>query len=418
MATTSGQSPTLSTVSTCRRHRPLGSQAREIVYNVHAYLTENKKKFHLEYNVLESTSDATGVSRSTVNRIVRERKKSVTGEDSTFPFAPKQRGGQNKIEFSPFVEGAIRRKIHEFYLVRKEYPSVNNVLNALREDGTVTCSRESLRLKIRDLGFEWNYINDQSNRKLLTENSEIVLWRRQFLQAIKQFRQSKRVIVYFGTTYWHTLHITTKCRQSAEEISKGKKVIIVRGGGEMGFILNSLLLFKSKTPMENQHSNINNSHFMKWVEELVVPNLPASSVVIVDNTPYHTLDENIKSKLMKNIKVKLSPKDSSFDKLLQSHGHEVLRLPPYHPDLNPIELVWGDIKNKVDKECLSAKLKENKDFLLNCFYQIAVEKWKVYCTHVQKIEDEYLQHHELMDGSIHSFIAQVVIYVFMYYRLS
>ena len=32
-------------------------------------------------------------------------------------------------------------------------------------------------------------------------------------------------------------------------------------------------------------------------------------------------------------------KTYKFDFLLQQHGHTVLRLPPYHPDLNPIELI-------------------------------------------------------------------------------
>lgn len=29
------------------------------------------------------------------------------------------------------------------------------------------------------------------------------------------------------------------------------------------------------------------------------------------------------------------------DEMLKEHGHEVLRLPPYHCDLNPIELIWS-----------------------------------------------------------------------------
>ncbi|KAJ0403396.1 hypothetical protein ATCC90586_005340 [Pythium insidiosum] len=29
------------------------------------------------------------------------------------------------------------------------------------------------------------------------------------------------------------------------------------------------------------------------------------------------------------------------------HGHEILFTPPYHPDLQPIELVWGAIKNRI-----------------------------------------------------------------------
>lgn len=37
-----------------------------------------------------------------------------------------------------------------------------------------------------------------------------------------------------------------------------------------------------------------------------------------------------------------------LDKMLEEHGHSVLRLPPapYHPDLDPIELCWGIIKGE------------------------------------------------------------------------
>ena len=33
-----------------------------------------------------------------------------------------------------------------------------------------------------------------------------------------------------------------------------------------------------------------------------------------------------------------------IDELAKPHGVEVLRLPPYHPDLNPIEVVWAHEK--------------------------------------------------------------------------
>jgi hypothetical protein len=36
------------------------------------------------------------------------------------------------------------------------------------------------------------------------------------------------------------------------------------------------------------------------------------------------------------------------DKITQEHGH--LLLPPYHPHLNPIELIWAKIKGKVASE--------------------------------------------------------------------
>ena len=35
------------------------------------------------------------------------------------------------------------------------------------------------------------------------------------------------------------------------------------------------------------------------------------------------------------------------DEILMKHIHLPLHLPPYHPDLNPIELVWGEIKGEL-----------------------------------------------------------------------
>jgi hypothetical protein len=39
-----------------------------------------------------------------------------------------------------------------------------------------------------------------------------------------------------------------------------------------------------------------------------------------------------------------------------------VHLPPCHPDLNPTELVCGDIKNRVAQECMSMNLKEIQTF--------------------------------------------------------
>lgn len=66
-----------------------------------------------------------------------------------------------------------------------------------------------------------------------------------------QYRAEGRSIVYTDETYIHSSH-TQEHRwsdQSGKElkkpISKGKRLIIVHAGGEMGFIQNALLIFKS-----------------------------------------------------------------------------------------------------------------------------------------------------------------------------
>ena len=58
-----------------------------------------------------------------------------------------------------------------------------------------------------------------------------------------------------------------------------------------------------------------------------------------------------------------------IDELAKKHGHKNLRLPSYHPDLNPIELIWSQIKSYVTRN--------NKDFNI---------------TGVQKLFEESLEH--------------------------
>lgn len=38
------------------------------------------------------------------------------------------------------------------------------------------------------------------------------------------------------------------------------------------------------------------------------------------------------------------------DKIITKYGYDVIRSPPYHSDLNSIELVWGDIKQESLRE--------------------------------------------------------------------
>ena len=39
------------------------------------------------------------------------------------------------------------------------------------------------------------------------------------------------------------------------------------------------------------------------------------------------------------------------DELAKKQGHEILRTPPYHPELQPIELCWGVVKNHIARNC-------------------------------------------------------------------
>jgi hypothetical protein len=72
--------------------------------------------------------------------------------------------------------------------------------------------------------------------------------------------------------------------------------------------------------------NIDTDVFNTWIEKDLIPKLPKHSVVVMDNATFH-----------KSQKTKI---------LIESNGHKIAFLPPYSPDLNPIEHKWAQAKAK------------------------------------------------------------------------
>ena len=63
----------------------------------------------------------------------------------------------------------------------------------------------------------------------------------------------------------------------------------------------------------------------------------------------------VKSSLYEIIKIhKPLEKSYEIDKLAIEMGHEVVYLPPYHCEFNPMELVWAQVKDYVRKEKLNS----------------------------------------------------------------
>ena len=62
-------------------------------------------------------------------------------------------------------------------------------------------------------------------------------------------------------------------------------------------------------------------------------------------------EDSLKSELLEILK-KLAPEPIfAIDEIVQKLGHEVIRTPPYHPELQPIETCWGVVKNHVARKC-------------------------------------------------------------------
>lgn len=72
------------------------------------------------------------------------------------------------------------------------------------------------------------------------------------------------------------------------------------------------------------NGNVTREVFVAWVKQDLIPKLPSDSVLVIDNATFH--------------------KDIRIRQALESSGHFLEYLPPYSPDLNPIEKKWAQAK--------------------------------------------------------------------------
>jgi transposase len=75
---------------------------------------------------------------------------------------------------------------------------------------------------------------------------------------------------------------------------------------------------------------INSKLFLAWVEQFLLPTLRPGDVVILDNLGSH--------------------KGQAVRRAIRRAGAHLLFLPPYSPDLNPIEMLFAKLKTLLRKE--------------------------------------------------------------------
>ena len=68
---------------------------------------------------------------------------------------------------------------------------------------------------------------------------------------------------------------------------KGQRLIVVHAGGVKGWVDGTDLVFNSKTNSVDYHDKMNTEHYMEWLTQQLLPNLPPNSVIIVNSTTYH-----------------------------------------------------------------------------------------------------------------------------------
>ena len=81
-----------------------------------------------------------------------------------------------------------------------------------------------------------------------------------------------------------------------------------------------------------------------------------------------------------------------IDQLAEEHGHKILRLPPYHSELNPIEYIWANIKGHVARSNVSFTMTKVKTLFEEGHQRVQESSaWAQAVSHVIKDEDIFWQ---------------------------
>ena len=101
--------------------------------------------------------------------------------------------------------------------------------------------------------------------------------------------------------------------------------------------------------------------FKSWLKENLVKTLHEGDIVIMDNMSSH--------------------KVSGVKDLIEAVGAHIKYLPPYSPDLNPIENMWSKVKSELRKasEATSEQLMEATGRALDKVTQSDAKGWFEHC---------------------------------------
>ena len=208
--------------------------------------------------------------------------------------------------------------------------------------------------------------------------------------------------------------------------SRGNRLLILGMIGPEGVVHETTKIWirsDRKVMTEDYHNDIDSKTYYEWLKN-VLPYLPQNAILVIDNASIHNkrsagtptsqtikqdmqnwlISKNInfspnalKAELWEIIKEKLkSEPEYDIDKMVKKIRKDITleRLPPYHCELNPIEMVWGILKRDVRKSPFK-HVQDVKKITESAFQKITPEMVQNCIDHVEEQEAWYRSLHKL-----------------------
>lgn len=357
---------------------------KQLVINLKEFydIERREKKFKAPW-AIEQTAKGLRIGEATVRRILAEYNKNQKSipDDSIKPRGKPEYVIPNNLQ--PIVRQYIRSQN-----LKGVHVSVDLVSNHLIQiDPDCNFPATTLWRTLSRWGFTYG---TGKRRSALKERDYVILARRRYLRQKRLNRNPDgsfiRPEVYLDETFINKNHSNQFTWYSEEDgpyvnkpAGKGERLIIVNAITREGWVKNAQLVFQAKKKTGDYHGQMDWNNFSRWFTDQLLPNIPGNSIIIMDNAGYHNVTEEnsfpkanarketlrrwlddkgipwgedlLKSELYTLCKFFEPKPEYKIDKIAEAAGHQILRTPQYHPELQPIEMCWGVMKNFMAKHC-------------------------------------------------------------------
>ena len=401
------------------RGKPLTPEFKKNVVSVKQYFDRNK--FKPSEPSTKRTADALGIGQATVKRVM-----AGYNRDPSLLNEPAKMRGRPAHAVSASHQESVRAFIRSANK-NGEYITLASIRDFLKdESGDESFHVATLARTLNRWGFEFG---QGTRSQHLKEKDHVIAARQRYIRKKRDNRapgvdaNTIRPEVYLDESYVNKNHSNDFIWYSGEDgpwvqkpTGKGERLIIINAITSSGWVPGAKLIFKSTRRTGDYHGQMNWDLFKKWFTEMLLPNIPGNSLIVMDNAPYHNIlsehssptpscskkkirdwleqnkiycrDDCLKPELVEILKKTAPEPVYAIDEIAKSYGHEVIRTPPYHPELQPIETCWGIVKNHIARNC-DFTMKNLIKQLDKGFEKVTAKTCSNIIAKVRKVEDEF-----------------------------
>lgn len=377
---------------------------------------------------IEQTAKGLGIGQATVRRIMAEYNKNKQNVPDSLP----KTRGRPEYTIPSILQPLVRQYIRSQNL-KGRHVSVDLVRNYLANTSPdYNFPTTTLWRTLSRWGFTYG---TGKRRSALKERDYVILSRRRYLRQKRLNRQSNgsllRPEVYLDETFInknHSNQFTWYFDEDGPDVNKpagkGERLIVVNAITLEGWVNNAQLVFEAKKRTGDYHGQMDWDNFSAWFTKQLLPNIPENSIIIMDNASYHNTTEEstfpksnarkeslrkwlddkgipwgedlLKPELYALCKLFEPKPEYRIDKIAEAAGHSILRTPQYHPELQPIEMCWGVMKNFMAKHC-DFTLQKLRSNLPLAFSQVTAKTCQKLIAKTVAEEDRYWEEDREID---------------------